>query len=1085
VDLFEQISRRLNTRVRLHIEDSWADVQEKAQNREIDGLAFGARDPSRDALYNATDIVMPTYFSVFGRSRYEYHIKRFSDLDGMRIGYKSAARPTRSLLEKLPSAILVPFDRHESLTQALLSREIDVIVAWMSYDHWRKSNMQGTIDNILLLVEYPIEMVTYVRNDWPELIPILSKALAALQKNEQPRLINKWFGAWPQLSPATIVPLTSEERTWLEKKYTVRVRVADWPPYQIVKDSEPVQGIAIEYLKLIKDRTGIKFKYEAADQPFAEFLASMKQLQGPDMTALIASTPEREKYLSFSAPYIASPYVIFIRGEDKPILDIGGLAEKSLAVPRGFVVQEQLARDYPEIRLALFDSDEEALQAVATGQADAYIGNLTVASHIIHKRSLSDLQVTAPSPFGEQVLSMGNRKDWPELTSIINKALASITEEEKTAIRNKYLAIKFEEGINKAKVTRWIFIIGGAASGVVLIVLFWNLQLRKETRMRKASEIQLQRFLERMPIAACMVDKQDNMYYHNNRFIELFGYKHEEIKTLADWWPKAYPDEQYRQWAIATWSDCIRRSEAHGTDIDPREYKVTCKNGQVREMEISGIVLGDRYLATLIDNTERNRTQNQLLEAKEIAESASRAKSLFLANMSHELRTPLNAILGFSKMLTGEPNVTADQQEKLAFINRSGHHLLAMINDILDVSKIEAGRVELREDSFNMVSLIEELFEMLQARAAEKGLALKVETEAVRFPNVKSDMGKLRQILINLLSNAVKFTDKGGVTIRCASEAIPKAPRHCNILIEVEDTGPGIDPARQADIFQPFVQGIDMPARKGTGLGLSICKSHAEAMGGTIEVESKMGQGALFRVRLSAEIGRAPDVRTPVDDNPRVIGLTPTHKTWRILVADDNRANLILLKSLLEEVGFSVLEAENGQEAVTVFKQASPDLIWMDIRMPIMDGYEAVRQIRKQSGGDKLPIIAITASAFNAQRQEILAAGCNDMVIKPFRPQEILEVMGRFLDIEYIYDKGNEAAPARLDRTDLTSARLADLPIELLQELREATLSLNSEAITALIARIEPLAPDTAEGLRTLLDDLQMGRLQDLLEEVK
>ena len=451
VDFFEQVNRRLNTRIRLQIEDSWADVQKKAQDREIDGLAFGGRDPSRAALYNATDVLVSTYFSVFARSQNEYRLKRFSDLKGMRIGYKRAARPTRSLLEKLPSAILKPYDNHEAMTQALLSKEIDVIVAWMSYDHWRKEKLQGTIDNILLIEEYPIEMVTYIRKDWPELIQILNKAIAALQQDDLPRIINKWFGQWPQRYTATSVTLTSEERAWLDKKHTVRVRIVDWPPYLIVKDNEPPQGIVIEYLKLIEERTGITFKNEVTDQPFAEFLESMKQRQGPDMTAVIVPTPEREQYLSFSKTYISSPYVIFIRGQDKPILDISGLVGKTLAVPRGFVVQEQLVRDYPEIRLALFDSDEEALEAVATGQADAYIGNLTVASHIIHRRGFSSLQVTAAGPFKEQSLSMGNRNDWPELTSIINKALASITEEEKTAIRNKYLAIKYEQGIDKAR----------------------------------------------------------------------------------------------------------------------------------------------------------------------------------------------------------------------------------------------------------------------------------------------------------------------------------------------------------------------------------------------------------------------------------------------------------------------------------------------------------------------------------------------------------------------------------------------------------------------------------------------------------
>ena len=319
-DLFEEVSLRLNTKVRLNIEDSWADIQEKAQNREIDGLAFGGRDPSRDALYNATDIVVTTYFSVFARSQNEYQLKRFSDLKGMRIGYKRAARPTKSLLEKLPSAVLKPYENHEAVTQALLSQEIDVIVAWMSYDHWRKEKLQGTIDNILLIDEYPIEMVTYVRNDWPELIPILNKAIAALQHEALPRITNKWFGQWPQRYTATSVTLTPEERAWLDKKHTVRVRIVDWPPYLILKGNEPPQGIVIEYLNLIGERTGIRFKNEVADQPFAEFLESMKKRQGPDMTAVIVPTPEREQYLSFSETYISSPYVIFIRGQDRIIL---------------------------------------------------------------------------------------------------------------------------------------------------------------------------------------------------------------------------------------------------------------------------------------------------------------------------------------------------------------------------------------------------------------------------------------------------------------------------------------------------------------------------------------------------------------------------------------------------------------------------------------------------------------------------------------------------------------------------------------------------------------------------------------------
>jgi signal transduction histidine kinase/ABC-type amino acid transport substrate-binding protein/DNA-binding response OmpR family regulator len=1155
VDLLKELNSQLGTQFKLEV-DSWPVILGKVKKKEM-GAVLAVAHHTVDAFgLSKTIPYFTVYPTFFAREDALFTIKSLDDLRGKSVAIMNKAKVMESILEPYESDVDISrYPDNRTPLQMVFDGKVDLAFGLSIHAYYiHKYGLIG-VKPAYTLLERPSNVGMAVRTDWPELVSILNKWLTSFSEQEFDTIIRRWIDT--PFREKTI-ELTDEEKDWLAQIRTIRVRTVDYPPYQILKGNEAPQGIVIEYLKLIENRTGIEFKYEVTDQPFAEFLESMKQGQGPDMTAVIVPTPEREQYLSFSETYMASPYVIFTREQDERILDIIGLNGKTLAVPRGFDVQQQLDRDYPEIRQALYDSDEEALQAVATGQADAYIGNLTVASHIIHEHGFSHLRVSAASPFGDQALSMGNRNDWPELTSIIDKALASITAEEKTAIRNKYLAIKFEQGINKAEVLKWVLIAGGSALGILAIFFFWNRRLAVATSKRKDAEKRLLTTFENMPVGAVMVDLYDmnnhfnNAWYlQNKRFVELTRYTEEDLPTLGHWMKRAYPDEEYRKWVWETWVGLLEQSVREGTNIQAREYKVTCKDGRVADMEIAGHFLGDRFVATFIDNTEINRATEELRKAKEEAEAATHAKSIFLANMSHELRTPLNAILGFSGLLAREQNATPDQQEKLSIINRSSQHLLSMINDVLDLSKIEAERIELQEQPFDLVALIKEVSVMIQSRATEKRLSVVVEAEKVRISYVKADVGKLRQVLINLLGNAVKFTDEGGVTIRCSSEPIPEEPNRCHIVIEVEDTGPGIESTRQAQIFEPFVQGIDGAVRKGTGLGLSICKKYAEFMGGTIEVESEAGEGSLFRLKLPAQIATAADVRISADDQPRVIGLAPTEKTWRILVADDNRENLLLLKSLLEKVGFFVLEAKNGQEAVAAFKKESPDFIWMDMRMPIMDGYEATRQIRKWAArGQKtevrsqksedpsspdsfaaaskeqktdveiqnsklktqfssiqepessiqhpasslrraqpsrdqrpVPIIAITASAFREQRQEILTAGCDDMIIKPFQAHEIFEAMGRLLDIKYIYEPKSEAAPARGHEVELTAAMLADLPEELLQELRQKTLTLNREAALEVIARIADSASEVATGLKEFVDNFQMAELQKLLGE--
>ena len=477
----------------------------------------------------------------------------------------------------------------------------------------------------------------------------------------------------------------------------------------------------------------------------------------------------------------------------------------------------------------------------------------------------------------------------------------------------------------------------------------------------------------------------------------------------------------------------------------------------------------ERMLAESVETLRTN--EKSLATALHAAESANRAKSVFLANMSHEIKTPLNAIIGFSQMLERETTLNKDQQDKLAAINHAGWRLLSVINDVLEITRIESGRTTSQKEPFDLNGALMSIEEAMRIQAADKGLTLSIERHGELPTFVQGDVNLLTQVLISLLGNAVKYTEHGHIRLQLSTVGE-------SILFAVSDTGPGISPEDQQSIFQPFFQTEAGIAKgEGTGLGITISRDYIRLRGGELHVTSEIGTGSTFSFTIPLPPSAAPARVAP---RGRIAGIEAGQKVFRILVVDDHPDNRKVFTQMIKDTGFEVRTADNGKQALEIFETWHPHFIWLDMHMPVMDGFEAARQIRAMPEGQQVRVVALTASRGALDRESVLAAGCDEMVQMPVTQERLFEVMAQLLKLPLRIENDSQEIQLQAPLENLLS--LSDTQRE---ALGNAAGKLDFDACLAFARQLSEEHPEEARAISELVEGFRFDLILELCKSVR